>query len=135
MNIIKYITNWKYRYFLKKLDGVKKMIADFEFKRFKTEEIREDVRNEYDALKARLQALETQEKQPLKKEELAKLKDQKALTERDLKRYEDQMKGLDLEINGSKKTNEYPEGVNGIVHQLDALRELQEMLKEYIKEL
>ena len=148
MNILKYITNWKYRYFLKKLKGVDCMIADLEFKRFKTREIREQIRQEYDNLKAKLSVLETQikqqaEKPTMEKGEIARLDDQKVLLERDIKRKVEGddglqiigMKQLDMQINGLAPSNEYPNGVQGINDQLEALRELGEILKDYIKSL
>jgi len=140
MNIIKYISNWKYRYFLKKLRGVESMIEDFQFKRFKTREIREEMRQEYDNLKAKLSVLETQiktqkEKPTMEKGEIARLDDSKVLLDRDIERYANQMKALDLEVEGSKPTAEYHDGVQGINDQLDALRELYQMLQDYIKKL
>lgn len=112
------------------------MIWDLEFKIFKTLEIREDVRKEYDNAKSRLalldSQLEEQEKnKTLKDEELATIKDHKEICERDLSRYEAQMKQVDLEIYGSKPTEEYPDGVVGIQHQLDSLYELKVMVKKY----
>lgn len=132
------IFNWKQRYFKKKLRGVESMIEDLLFKRFKTLEIREEVRQEYDNQKSKLAVLDVQIKSrepTLKKDELAKLADQKVLIERDIERYLGQMKGLDLEVHGSRATNEYPEGVQGINDQLESLRELVGMLREYIKGL
>lgn len=134
------LLNWKWRYFKKKLRGVEKMIADFEFKRFKTLEIREEIRQEYDQSKARLEVLNTQikqqqEKPTMEKDEIARLDDRKVLLERDIKKFEDQLKGLDLEVYGCAPNQDYHDGVQGINQQLDALRELVVMLKNYIKEL
>ena len=132
--------NWKYRYFKSKLRGVEKLIADLEFKRFKTREIREEIRQEYDNLKSKLSVLEAQiksqkEKPTLEVGEIARLYDQKVLLDRDIERLLAQMKGLDLEVEGSKVTQEYPDGVQGVNQQLDALRELVGMLKSYVKDL
>lgn len=132
--------NWKYRYFRKKLKGVAKMVLDLEFKRFKTLEIREEIRGEYDVLKSKRYVLEAQiqsekEKPTMKKGEAARLDDQKVLFDRDISRFEEQMKALDLEVYGSKPTQEYPEGVQGIVQQIDALQELKVMLSDYMKSL
>lgn len=114
------------------------MILDLEFKRFKTAEIREEIRQEYDNSRSRLSILEAQiasqkEKPTMEKGEIARLDDQKTLLERDIERFKQQMKGLDLEIQGSKPTPEYQDGVQGISQQLDALRELVGMIKDYIK--
>ena len=131
--------NWKKKYFGNKVRGVESMILDLEFKRFKTQEIREEVRVEYDNLKNKLALLETQIKQQkenptMEKGDIARLDDQKVLIERDMERFLNQIKSLDLEVNGSKPTNDYPDGVSGITQQLESLRELKDMLKECIKQ-
>lgn len=112
------------------------MIWDLSFKTFKTREIREDVRREYDQQKARLSIISEEIKNwPSDKseEDKKKLEDKVVLIERDIARYEQQLKQLDLECEGSKPTNEYPDGVQGISHQIDSLQELRQMLKEWIK--
>ena len=155
--------NWKRRYFKNKLRGVEKTICDLEFKRFKTREIREEVRQEYDHAKAGIAALEAQiraqkanpdqvcpkhsptpgkegpceceYKGPLSKDEVERLYDKIELLNRDSGRYLEQMKGLDLEVSGSGPTEEYPEGIQGINQQLEALRELKAMIKDYQRQL
>ena len=132
--------NKKKKYFKKKLNGVKCMTWDLEFKRAKTAQIREDIRREYDGVSARLHIIDTQikalpEDRKNWTDEQKRLDDQKVLLEKDKENYISQMKGLDVEINGSQKTNEFPEGYNGINQQLEALRELQTMLREFIKTL
>ena len=127
-------------YFKKKLQGVQNMIWDLEFKRAKTQMIREEIRQDYDQLKSKLYVLEGDIKKQaetptMEKGEIARLDDQKVLLDRDIKRREEQMKDLDLEVMGSKATNEYPEGVQGVNQQIDALHELKSMLKEYIATL
>lgn len=67
--------------------------------------------------------------------EIEKLYDQKELFERDLNRYKAQMKQVDVDVGGSPKTNEYPDGEDGINQQLDALRELKGMVKDYLKKI
>lgn len=115
------------------------MILDLEFKRFKTREIREEVRQDYDNLRSRLHVLNEQiksqtENPPIKKEETTKLNDEKALLERDIERRKKQVESLDLEVEGSKPTSDYPDGVQGIDNQLDALHELLGMIRAYIRE-
>lgn len=132
--------NKQKRYFKQKLNGVQKMIWDFQFKRHKTQEIREDVRQEYDRSKAKLEIIQNQikaqkEKPTMEKGDIARLDDNETLLKRDIERYEAQLKQMDLEVFGSKPTNEYPDGVTGINHQLDSLQELKGMLKEYITQL
>ena len=67
--------------------------------------------------------------------EIERLYDDIELLEIDRARFVDQMKGLDIEVHGSKRTNEYPEGVDGLDQQLGALQELQSMVRQYIKKL
>lgn len=132
--------NKQKKHFRDKLVGVQKMIWDMEFKKAKTLSIREDIRVEFDNLKSKLSTLETQitsqkDKPTMEAGDIARLDDQKVLLDRDIERLLGQMKGLDLEVTGSKKTAEYPDGVQGVDQQIDALRELQIMLKEYIKQI
>ncbi len=133
-------TNKKKKYFIKLGEGVNRMIWDLEFKGFKTKEIRENVRVTYDDLKMKVNLLTTQiemeEKEPTMPEgDAARLKDQKVLHERDMGRYLDQLKAMDLDIQGSAPSSEYPDGVSGIVQQLESLQELKVMIKDYIKTL
>ena len=128
--------NKQKKHFKSKLTGVQRMVWDLEFKRFKTREIREEVRQTYDNQKSRQFSLKEQlNNKELKKEELANIKDEIERLDVQLKRYEEQMKGLDLEVEGSKPTNELPDGHDGINQTLDSLRELQQMIKSYIDEL
>ncbi len=168
MNI--FIKNKEKKYFKQKLEGVQKMLWDMEFKIQKTRMIREEIRQEYDNLKSKLNVLEAQLKSqsetpilkkevapenPISenkvvltaeqekeetvrlkaKEELARLEDNKVILDKEIEKKIEQMKALDIEINGSKQTNEYPEGVQGITQYIDNLQELKLMLKEYIKKL
>lgn len=132
-----FFTNEKKKHFKGKLRGAQKMIWDLEFKRFKTLEIREEVRQEYDAQKSKLSIIETQikaekEKPTLGKDEFKRLEDAQVITKRDAERFMAQMIQLDVEVNGSVPTEQYPDGVTGINAQLDSLRELVAMLKQYI---
>jgi len=142
MNMVKYITNWKYRYFSRKLKGVKSMILDLEFKRFKTREIREEVRQTYDTSKAKLLSLETTIKQEKDKQgkgmaegDIARLEDETVRLKRDIERYAAQIKAMDIDVEGSRETNEYPDGVAGVNQQLESLHELEGMLKDYCRAL
>ena len=128
----------KKQHFKQKFEGVTKMIWDLEFKAFKTREIREDVRREYDQSKARLSAIEEQIIiWPKDKDEgdRKRLEDKVVLQKRDVERFEAQMKQLDLEVNGAKPTVDYPDGVQGINHQVDSLQELKGMLEEWIQQM
>lgn len=137
--------DWKKKHFKKKLKGVDTLVADLEFKRFTTRVLREEKRVEYDDKKfkaaqlteemKRQDALPNDAKDKLDKGERNRLDDRKTLLERDIQRTEDTLKALDLDVNGSPQTNEYPDGVQGINQQLENLRDLKGMLTEYIKQL
>lgn len=162
--------NKKKKYFKHKLDGVQKMIWDFEFKREKTLVIREEVRREYDGTNSKIHLIKTKVKAQLKdpalicevhnpepgKEkalaaagkctciyndshlpiaDIERLYDEADLLQRDSERYVAQMKQMDIDVNGSPKTNEYPEGHDGIKQQLESLRELKIMIQEYLKKI
>lgn len=134
------IFNWKYRYFNAKLRGVEKMIEDLKFKRFKTLEIREEIRQTYDQSKSRFNILETQtkaqkDKPTMEEGDIKKMDDQIVLLGKDIKRYEEQMKALDSEVFGRKPDQEDHEGMQGINEQIDALYELKGMINNYFKEL
>ena len=141
---------WKYyrpltykRYMKQKLEGVKQMLWDLEFKKFKSLQIREEVRMTYDSLKAKLLGLEGTIKiqkelkegaeGKLSKDEAAKLDDQKVLMERDIKRYEEQMTQIDTDVFGLKPSAENPNGANGIEQQIDSLQELKAIIIKDLK--
>lgn len=134
------LLSWKYRYFLKKIRGIEKTILDLEFKRFKTQEIREEIRQEYDLMKSKLFILEEQikkqkESPTMEPGDIARLDDDKVILERDIRRFEDQITALDNEVSGARPSNENPEGIQGITQQLDALQELKGMVKDYVKRI
>ena len=138
MNVIKYLFNWKYRYFARKLWGVEKMILDHEFKRYKLFELKEEERLEYDQVRNRLSVLETQikaedEKPTLTIDERARVDDQKVLFERDINKRKEEMDRLTIEVNGSKPTNEIPDGFQGVEQYLENLHELTGMIKQYLR--
>lgn len=127
-------------YFRKKAEAVQRMIWDMTFKRFKTLEIREGVRKEYDNLRAKLEHVQSkikdgEKKSGLDKGEFERLKDQDVVLNRDIERLKAQIDGLDIEVHGSKPTAEIPGGHQGLTEQLGALRELKVMINEYIKEI
>jgi chromosome segregation ATPase len=140
MFTLNFIFNKKKDYFQRKRQGIQYRIWDLEFKRFKAKELREDMRQAYDDAKQKLQGIEAtksmaEEAKTLPKEELARLDDQIVLLKRDIERYESQMRSIDIQIYGSKQTNEYPEGYEGIEQNLDGLRELLAMVDDYLKRL
>jgi len=126
----------EYKYFDKKLVGVQYAIWDNEFKRFKTLEIREEIRKEYDNLKSLVLATKDKmNKQGVKKEEVEKMKDIIDKQEVDITRYQEQVKGLDKEVHGAKPTAEEPNGADGIDQIIDSLYELKDMIRDYMIKL
>lgn len=126
----------KKNYFKQRLQGTERLVWDLEFKMFKTREIREDIRKEYAQMKARLFAVEEQIKNfPADKDQAdkARLEDQKVLLDKDTLRFQAQIEQLDIEVEGTKPTEKYPDGVDGIVQQIGSLKEVQTMLKDWIK--
>lgn len=135
--------NTKKKYLKKKLQAVQYAIYDLEFKRYKTLELREGIRKEYDQLRSRQEVLNTQiEKESAPNglrntaiNEFKRLEDQKVLLEKDVENMRKQMEGLDIEVNGAKASPEIPEGHQGINQQLDAYRELVLMIQDYTKKI
>lgn len=121
------------------------MILDNEFKRFKTAEIREEIRQAYDNEKAKLHGVETtismergknaDDKSKLADGDIARLDDEVVRIKKSIEGYENQMRNLDIEVNGASKSNDFPDGYQGINQLLESLRELVGMLKDYIKRL
>lgn len=122
-------------HFKRKLDGTNSMIWDLQFKVFKTAEIREEIRAQYDYMLSRIENLDKQIAEWPKdadEGERKRVEDQKVLAERDRDRLMAQIQGLDAEIGGLKPTAENPDGHIGINEQIDSLIELRSMLEEYI---
>ena len=123
-------------YFKQRSKDITRQIWDLEFKRFKTLEVREEIRTAYDNHRGRLTALEERIKSFTgTNEDKKNLEDDKVRLEKDIERYKEQMKMIDLEIEGSKPISDYPNGLEGINHQLDSLREVRQMVGDWIKTL
>ena len=127
-------------YFKKKLQGVQCTIWDLEFKRAKTKQIREEVRVEFDTLKSKIELVNSQiktqkEKPTMPEGDIKRLDDEVVRMKADIERYQGQMKQLDLDIDGSRPTADLPDGAIGINHQLESLRELKVMLKDYLSKI
>lgn len=125
----------KKTYFKIKTSGAQKLIWDLEFKKFKTAEIREQIRKEYDYMKSRIEGFETKKKTEKDKGEKARIDDVMTLAIRDKDRLELQIKKLDVEINGAEKSKDYPDGTDGMVQNIESLEELVGMLKDWVKNL
>lgn len=141
MNIIKYITNKKYRFFLKKIKNVDKSIWEYEFKISKSRQVREGIRKDRDRVVENKNHLETkiseEKDEKLKKGFEKDLEQSKEM----IKKYEGQMKLIDDQINGVLKVepnDEYPDGIPpqvGILETIESLTELKLMYNEYLKQI
>jgi len=127
--------NSKKSHYKNKLKGTTKMRWDLEFKVNKTEQIREEVRKEYDYMKSRIDTIEQSAKNEKDEAQKANILDKKIVAEKDAERLLNQIKALDVEINGTTPNEQYRDGVTGIVDQIATFRELEGMLRKYIKTL
>ena len=125
----------KKAHYKQKLRGTERMRWDLEFKVEKTNQIREDVRKKYDYMKSRVATVEESLKTEKDKAEKANLEDKKVIATKDAERLLNQIKALDLEVNGCKPCQQYPDGHTGIVDQIASMRELEGMLSNYIRTL
>lgn len=131
----------KKTHFKNRLASNKQMQWDLEFKIEKTKQVREGIRKEYDAAKSRLFAIDEQFKQEsqngatIPEEQRKQMVDQKTVLERDIPRLEQAILQLNAEIEGVKPSAENPGGIPGTQNQIDQLRELQQMIEEYIDHL
>lgn len=122
------IYGWKKRLFKRKIKHVKLATAELEFKLFKVREMREERRKQYDRSVETLDALTKQ----LEKENTDETKKTLELKKEEQVLYQTQVKGqidtLDMEITGSKE-----HGVQGVIEQIEAARELEKMYRSYIR--
>lgn len=134
----------EYKYFKKKKKSVQVMIWDNEFKRYKTLEVREEIRADYDAKKSQIKMLEdriTKENKRTKKkekgcltvDEIARIEDDKTRANADLDRLKAHMKEIDQGIYGCKPCEEHPDGFNGVEQLIESLHEIIGMLNDYVK--
>ena len=116
------------------------MIWDNQFKRYKTLEVREEIRGDYDRKKAEIKMLEERlaketKLKKLNKDELARISDKKVKAEADLERLKAHMKEVDQGIYGCKPCAEHPDGFNGLEQLIESLHEIVDMLNDYIKKV
>lgn len=143
--IYKWIVSSQYRYFTRKLKQVGYTIWDMEFKRFKSSEVREEMRQLYDWTKSNTAMLE----EKLKTQKEKKDGDPTKMPEGDIARIDDEIvrskvkeeetlksvKDMDIQIDGAKPSVDYPDGLQGLIQQIEALRELRQMIEQYLKKI
>ena len=141
MKLHKYILSWRYRYWRRKIKAMEKMIEDEQFSRYKTIELKEEVRQEYDQEQSRLSLLDgrIKDKDKTIKEigegEYARLEDEKARGEVKINKLKEEMDTLTQKVEGSKPTNEHPAGVIGNNQTIEKLHDLINYVKIYIGDL
>ena len=125
--------NRKVRHFKKQIKRAEEALWVLEFRIYEAKEMREDRRRQRDRAAETVDALELQLKKDLKQE----AKDELLKQKEEQQKYKDyvtkQVEGLDIEITGSEKNEEFPQGYQGIKQQMDALRSRIEMYKYHIK--
>lgn len=121
MNIVKYITHKKYRFFQKKIKDVTASLWELDFKISKARAMREASRQARDNS---MQMLNLLKKNPKP--------DQEQITQEEarVKGYEAQMSLIDGQINGVPATPEADE-VKGLMEYMDGLADLRAMYIEY----
>lgn len=123
-------------YYKSRRDKVQRDIWELEFKTFQTRQIREDVRKERDRLLSVAATLDEQIKKFPKDgnvDERKRLEDEQVRKERDIERMTEQMKRLDIEINGEKPNVDNPHGGIGLTGQIESLEEVKKMFEDYLE--
>lgn len=135
MNILKWLTNEKYRFFYAKIGAVQKSIWDLDFKIEKSRQVREGVRQDRDRAIESLNMINTRLKaEDISPEEKEKLEQDLAIYTDNVSRYERQMKMIDGQIQGVPAQGENP-GEQGILETIASYAELKAMYKHYLKNL
>ncbi len=132
MKLIKYVTDWKYRFFKKKIRMVEMSIAELEFKIAKSRQVREGVRQDRDRAKEAMNQIQAGlASAPNKKEQMEK--ELAAFTD-NVSRYEAQMLMVDKQINGFAG-DESHEPIVGLLEQIKSYVELKLMYQSYMADL
>ena len=139
---IRYKPFSKKAYFKKQYKDLDVQIADLEFKRFKTKEGREEIRQFYTDLKAKLEAL----KEQMKLQDKMSNEDPKKLSKDERNRLDDDQVRLELQTKRTEQgrgegdggdyimnLKDFDQMLNTANSQLDQLRSLKGLVKEYIK--
>lgn len=134
MNIYKWLTSYKYRFFYKKLSGVQAAIWENEFKITKSRQLREGIRQDRDHALATVANLDNNIKNEKNEENLKMLEAEKAKLLDNAKRFEAQMKMVDQQISGVPASGDNP-GENGILDTIKSYAELREMYKDYLTKI
>jgi hypothetical protein len=123
--------------FLKsQIEKVEQALWNQEFLLYEWRQMKEERRKQRDRCMESLDALEQQLKNKDNKEETIKvLEEKKAEQVKYKEKVEYDLANVDLQINGMAPTEAVPQGFNGVLTQIDSLRERMKMLKDYIKQI
>jgi uncharacterized protein YllA (UPF0747 family) len=127
---IKYLTNWKYRFFTKKIRDVEMAMLEADFKIAKSRQLREQIRQDRDRAVESARNISEKLEKSISDEEKKQLKEELTLHQENKPRFEKQMDMIDREIHGFRGT-ETEEPVIGILERLASMAELKQMYKEY----
>ena len=120
-------------HFKKQIKRATEALWTLEFRLFEAREMREERRRQRDRSQEDLNVLDNRLPQDMPQEE----KDSLLAKRKEMQEYHeyitDQLKALDIEIEGLKPSEKDPQGYQGILDQIDALRGRIEMYKDYIK--
>lgn len=133
MKIFKYITNRKYRLFIRKIRAAQESIWDIEFKLYKARQLREESRLARDRANDSLfkvnEALKT-----AKGDVQKQLEEEKTQIEAQVRGYEAQIDLVDMQIKGVHGSDQYEEQ-NGIIETLEGLASLREQYKDFASKI
>lgn len=113
------------------LRDIEIQIWEHEFKKFKALGVREGIRRQYDQGNDALSRLKAQAEGL--KEVPEELKANLENTEKLVNQFKGQIDELDLRMNGALPSEAEPEGVVGMNQQLEALVQLREYVKAFVK--
>lgn len=134
MNVYKWLTSRKYRFFHRKLKGVQAAIWEHEFKVTKARQLRESIRRDRDQSIATVANIDGALKTEKETEKLKVLEADKVKLLDNARRFEAQMKMIDEQISGVPASGENP-GENGIIDTIKSYSELREMYKDYLTKI
>lgn len=123
-------------YLNKVLEGLDKEVWNADVATYKWRIQREDVRGQYDQVKAGLTSLEEKLKDYKgKPEDKGKLEDEIVRAEADVKKLETTLSTIDIVLTGAKPSAELPEGRQGLNELKESKQDMIAITKKYIKTL
>lgn len=121
------------KHFKEKIKYMDVQIWNLEFTRFQISQIRESIRQEYDQLRSRKEAINSTLKTEKDEVKITEMKDQLEKVENGEKVMLQQMQDKDIQVNGCKECEQFPDGVQGLNEQIEVARMTQQLYKDYLK--